>query len=109
MTIENYNYLENQLKLNSYTNGEVILINSISNFENNQTDILIKIACESQSDFNGALFSRIEKINELEVYQNLFYNDPVFDTIHESSGNKNNISFLFLFLSFIINLKIDLY
>lgn len=107
LTPEQYDYLENDLKVGSYTTGDVKILNSVVNPERNGRDISIKIICDSRVDFDGALFVHMNNIGgDLQIDQNLFYTDPIseiIDTDKLNGSNRININFSMLFLVLIMN------
>ena len=105
--IKVYNSIIDKLLLNSYGSSlsSIEILNSVQNVYGG-TDISAKIICNSEIEFDGALFVHLNRINDMSLNEDLFYTDPIQTqyTYQNNNGSKPEYNIIFSILIFCFSL-----
>jgi hypothetical protein len=104
LDITEYDAIMNTVLINSYGTS-IDILNSEINIENNGIDVSAKIICNSEMEFDSALFLHLNEINSMMVDENLFYTDPIIydegdNQMNSASRIKNNLIYITIILIF---------
>ena len=104
----NYDFIENNLNLNSYGSSIIITDNKIN--QDGTSELSLIVNCKNRIEFDAALFLQMDSIESLEgnLDQNLFYVDPICNEKEEilNSANRIENNFFIIIILFLYLISI---